>query len=155
MNDKIDSNEPIYELNITSLRDGLQKIHIIAYSLGHFSNDLCASMILIYLTWYFKNVVGLDASVAAGSIISAQFADGLMTPIVGLLSDKFSTRWGKRTPWYLLGTLLVIPGNLGIFSYPSFINECSSDAECAWMPTRQAIWYITLPGILGIGWAAV
>ena len=130
-------------------------IKVWGYSVGHFNNDLCASMWFVYLTWYIKNVVGLNANVTAGSIMSGQFADGLMTPVVGLLSDKYTTRWGKRTPWFVFGTILVIPTFLGIFSYPSFINKCNSEAECAWMPTRQAIWYITMPAIFNIGWAAV
>jgi Na+/melibiose symporter-like transporter len=119
-----------------SLKDGLRRVHVIAYSIGHLLNDLCASIWFVYLTWYIKNVVGLDADVAAGSILSGQFADGLMTPLVGLLSDKYTTSWGKRTPWYVFGTLLVIPTFAGIFSYPSFINECHSPEECEWMPTR-------------------
>lgn len=130
-------------------------MHVLAYSIGHFCNDLCASMWFVYLTWYIKNVVGASDEVTAGSILSGQFADGFMTPIVGVLSDKFKTGWGQRTPWYVFGTLLVLPTFLGIFSYPSFINECYTSEECEWMPTRQAIWYITMPGVFNLGWAAV
>ena len=97
-------------------------VHVAAYSVGHFCNDLCASMWFVYLTWYIKNVVGLGDTATAGSILSGQLADGVMTPIVGVLSDKFNTSWGKRTPWYVFGTLLVLPTFLGIFSYPGFIN---------------------------------
>jgi len=100
----------------------LKPVHIAAYSIGHFGNDLCASMWFVYLTWYIKNVVGMNELVTAGSILSGQLMDGIMTPTVGLLSDKINTRWGKRTPWFVFGTLLVIPTFLGIFSYPSFIN---------------------------------
>jgi Na+/melibiose symporter-like transporter len=136
-------------------RDGLKLIHVGAYSIGHLCNDLCASMWFVYLTWYIKNVVGLNDMVTAGSILSGQLADGFMTPIVGVLSDKYDTRWGKRTPWYFFGTLLVIPTFLGIFSYPSFINTCDTKEDCEYMPTRQAIWYITMPGVFNLGWAAV
>jgi len=51
-------------------RDGLKPIHILAYSIGHFGNDLCASMWFVYLTWYIKNVVGMNELVTAGSILS-------------------------------------------------------------------------------------
>lgn len=111
-------------------KDGLQSVHILAYSVGHFCNDLCASMWFVYLTWYIKNVVKLSKTVTALSILSGQLADGFMTPIVGVLSDKFNGRFGKRTPWYIFGTLLVIPTFLGIYSYPSFINECTGFFGC-------------------------
>lgn len=133
--------------------DGLGKLHLLAYAVGHFLNDLCN--LLFYQTWYIKNVVGLSANIAATALLSGQLADGLMTPIVGFLSDKYSTPCGKRTPWYLFGTLLVGPTYLGIFIYPSFINTCQDEEECAWMPTRQAMWYITMPALYNIGWAAV
>lgn len=51
-------------------RDGLDPIHVKAYSLGHFNNDMCASMWFVYLTWYLKVVVKLEDSVFAGSQLS-------------------------------------------------------------------------------------
>ena len=53
-------------------------------------------------------------------MLSGQIADALTTPLVGLLSDKTETRIGKRMPWYIFGTILVIPTFLGIFIYPGF-----------------------------------
>lgn len=43
-------------------RDGLTQRHVAAYSVGHFNNDLCASMWFVYLSWYIKDVVGLDSA---------------------------------------------------------------------------------------------
>jgi len=40
-------------------RDGLDTVHIWAYSVGHFNNDLCASMWFIYLSYYLIYVVNL------------------------------------------------------------------------------------------------
>lgn len=98
-------------------------IRVAAYSVGHFNNDLCASMWFVYLTYYLIDVVGLPETIGAASVLSGQFADGLMTPLVGILSDKFNTPCGKRTPWYIFGTLFVVPTFLGIFIYPEFINK--------------------------------
>lgn len=41
-------------------RDGLSERQINAYKVGHFNNDLCASMWFIYLTYYLAYVVGLE-----------------------------------------------------------------------------------------------
>jgi len=59
-------------------------------------------------------------------------------------------------PWYYLGTLLVIPTLLGIFSYPKFINghDPSLPIDEQHQTKRQA-WYITLPAIHSVGWASV
>ena len=84
-----------------------------------------------------------------------------MTPVVGILSDMFDTPCGKRTPWYIFGTIFVIPTFLGIFIYPPGINDvCALGEEGCTAgevknPTLQAAWYITLPALFNVGWAAV
>jgi len=110
-------------------RDGLESIHVKAYSVGHFNNDMCASMWFVYLTWYLKVVVKLEDTVFAGAQLSGQIADGIMTPIVGILSDKFDTPCGKRTPFYIFGTLFVVPTFLGIFMYPPFIDRPEDEGK--------------------------
>lgn len=42
------------------VRDGVTKIVLSGYSVGHFANDLCASMWFIYLSYYLLNVVNLS-----------------------------------------------------------------------------------------------
>ena len=104
-------------------RDGLTDIHVAAYSVGHFCNDLCASMYFILFTYYIKEVVELPVQVVATALLSGQIADGVSTILIGHISDNFNTRMGKRTPWYIFGTLFLIPTFLGIFVHPHFINE--------------------------------
>ena len=59
-------------------------------------------------------------------MLSGQIADGVTTPIVGLASDRFKTRIGSRAPWYILGTIIVLPSFFGIFAYPEFFDHGSS-----------------------------
>jgi Na+/melibiose symporter-like transporter len=105
-------------------------------------------MWFVYLSWYLKEVIGLDDNIVAAATLSGQIADGITTPIVGVLSDKIKTRCGSRIPWYIFGTLFVIPCFMGIFTDPTFILDNLSEGG------RNA-WYITLPGLFNVGWAAV
>jgi glycoside/pentoside/hexuronide:cation symporter, GPH family len=107
-------------------RDGLSPLKIFAYSVSHFNNDLCASMWFVYFSWYLSSVINLNQDIVGLSILSGQIADGICTSLVGFLSDKINTRFGKRMPWYFLGTILVIPTFFGIFSSPSFVNQKDS-----------------------------
>ena len=72
---------------------------------------------------------------------------------MGLLSDKTRTRFGSRMPYYYFGTLLVIPTFLGLFIYPDFINDKDEDGN--WYAGKRDAWYITLPAVFNVGWAAV
>ena len=101
--------------------DGLESIHILAYSTGHFCNDLCASMWFTYLLWFVNQVVGLNDTQSGYALLSGQLTDGITTPVVGLLSDKLNCIGGKRNFWYIFGTILVIPTFLGIFLNPGFL----------------------------------
>ena len=101
----------------------MQAIHVNAYSVGHYFNDLCACLWFVYLTWYLINIVKLDAPTAAACQLSGQIADGICTPVTGILSDRYNTRCGKRFPWYLAGSFIVFPCFLGIFSYAPFVND--------------------------------
>ena len=51
-------------------RDGLSNKHVWAYSVGHFNNDLCASMWFVYLTWYLNKVVKLDPTITGLCLLS-------------------------------------------------------------------------------------
>ena len=41
-------------------RDALEKRHLAAYAVGHFSNDLCAAGWFFYLSFFLINVVGFN-----------------------------------------------------------------------------------------------
>ena len=135
-----DNSVPLVVMTEKVKRDGLEKIHFAAYAVGHFNNDLCNTLCLTFLLYYVKDVVKLPDYISGLVMLSGQLADGISTPIIGLLSDKTCKRFGKRTPWYLFGTILVIPTFLGIFIYPDFSQY-----------GRTVAWYITLPALFNIG----
>jgi len=91
-----------------------------------------------------QEIVGLSQDIAGFTILSGQITDGLTTPLIGMASDSCNTRIGKRMPWYIIGTLLVIPSFIGIFIGPEGMTL-----------DQQIPYYIILPAILNIGWAFV
>jgi len=56
--------------NTEILRDGVTNMVLAGYSVGHFANDLCASMWFIYLSYYLISVVGLSSNVAGLCLLS-------------------------------------------------------------------------------------
>ena len=135
-----DTSAPQIILTDQIQRDGLSKIHFAAYAVGHFNNDLCAACWFTYVLYYVKDVVKLPDYISGFVILSGQIADGIATPIVGFLSDKTETKIGKRMPWYIFGTIFVVPTFLGIFIYPNFSNY-----------GLEVAWYVTLPALFNVG----
>ena len=76
-----------------------------------------------------------------------QVMDGIATIVVGVISDRINTRIGKRQPWYILGSLMTIPGFICFFSYPSFVMKQSQEF------IRN--FFIVTFCVFNVGWACV
>lgn len=114
----------------------------------------------MYLLYFISYTVKWGPGLASLALLSGQITDGIATNLVGFLIDKTNTRIGKRTPWFLFGTFLVIPSFILTF------NTCyACELLCGWSDEVACntgkyeiiayVYYITLPAIFNIGWAAV
>lgn len=52
-----------------------------------------------FLLLFYNQVIGLDAGIVGLAIMIALFADALVDPIIGELTDRTRSRWGRRLPW--------------------------------------------------------
>ena len=58
-------------INIKTMqRDGLERSHLGAYSVGHVYNDLCATMWFSYLLYFLQNVIGLGSTESGMAILA-------------------------------------------------------------------------------------
>uniref|UniRef100_A0A3Q4GUU2 Uncharacterized protein n=1 Tax=Neolamprologus brichardi TaxID=32507 RepID=A0A3Q4GUU2_NEOBR len=77
----------------------------LSYAVGHFLNDLCASMWFTYLLVFYHSVT-VNVSFGAGVLLLVgQVADGICTPLIGYESDRNPgcRNYGKRKTWHLVG----------------------------------------------------
>jgi len=126
--------------------DDLRKTNIYSYGIGHFMNDLCASCWFFFLSYFLIEIVNIGEYNTGYVMLAGQVADAIATPLVGIFSDKTNTKIGKRTPWYIGGTVLVV------FSFTLiFVKILPADSS----QTLTLIYYITFASIFNIGWAAV
>ncbi|TNM98321.1 hypothetical protein fugu_014567 [Takifugu bimaculatus] len=76
----------------------------LSYAVGHFFNDLCASMWFTYLLVFYHSVLGLQNANAGVLLLVGQVADALCTPLIGYESDRTAGcgNYGKRKTWHLV-----------------------------------------------------
>ena len=133
---------------------------MVAYATGHIYNDLCATVWFMYLLYFISYTIEFGPALASLALLSGQIADGFSTNIVGFLIDKTRTRFGKRTPWFIFGTLVVAPWFYLTFnSWFAWDLICGDKDSGKWSSGKYTmiayIYYITLPALFNVGWAAV
>lgn len=89
----------------------------LCYAVGHFLNDLCASMWFTYLLVYLHSVLGFQSTYAGVMLLIGQIADGVCTPLVGYESDRTAGICGKRKTWHLLGMYMCIHTHVCMYVY--------------------------------------
>ncbi|MCB2085291.1 MAG: MFS transporter [Sphingomonadaceae bacterium] len=52
-----------------------------------------------FLLLFYNQVAGIDAGLVGTAIMVALIADAFIDPVIGELSDRTQTRWGRRLPW--------------------------------------------------------
>ena len=77
----------------------------ILYGSGDIGFSLTSTIIGAYLAIFLTDVVGLSPGLAAISILIGKSWDWINDPIIGHISDRTRTRWGRRRPFLLFGPL--------------------------------------------------
>jgi len=71
------------------------------YSLGDAAaNFVFMTMILFQLSFY-TDTMGITAAAAGTMLLVGRLWDAFFDPMMGVLADRTSTRWGKFRPWIL------------------------------------------------------
>jgi len=72
---------------------------------GYSAADSAANFVfmtmILFQTNFYTDVFGLTAGTAAAILLWPRLWDAVADPIVGILADRTSTRWGKFRPWVL------------------------------------------------------
>ncbi len=77
-----------------------------AYAIGDLGSSAGPGTIIPFWYLYFlTDVAKLDPALAGLSILLGKIWDAVNDPLVGALSDRTRTRWGRRRPYLLFGAL--------------------------------------------------
>jgi GPH family glycoside/pentoside/hexuronide:cation symporter len=77
----------------------------IGYGIGEINGSLFWTAVAFFLLNYLTDSVGLAAGLAGTALLVGKIWDAVSDPLVGFLSDRTRSRWGRRRPWLLFAAL--------------------------------------------------
>ncbi len=89
----------------SKLSDKLNFKTKLAYGAGDLGPAITANILSFYLSPFLTDVAGLQPGLAGLTQLIGKVWDAVNDPMVGVMSDKTTSRWGRRYPWILLGAV--------------------------------------------------
>lgn len=98
------------------LRDGLcmseapAKVPLrikLTYGIGSVAYGIKDNGFAVFLLIFYNQVMGLPANLVGLAVMIALIIDAFVDPVIGHLSDRTDTRWGRRHPWLYASILPV------------------------------------------------
>jgi GPH family glycoside/pentoside/hexuronide:cation symporter len=70
---------------------------------------------------YLTDTVGLAAALAGVAVMIGKFWDAVTDPVMGYLSDRTNSRWGRRRPYLLFGAIPMFFTMIFFFTKPDYL----------------------------------
>jgi GPH family glycoside/pentoside/hexuronide:cation symporter len=97
------------------------RLKVFNYAIGMFGTSIPINFLKTYAAIYYVDQKGLTTPDFALILFIYTFIDVLDNPVYGFLSDRTRTKWGRRRPWLVIGTPLLVLGLIAFYSTPAFL----------------------------------
>ncbi len=73
----------------------------VAYGLGDTASNFIFQTVMLFLTYYYTDIVGLNPATVGSMFLLVRLIDAVTDPLMGSLADRTRTRWGSYRPYLL------------------------------------------------------
>ena len=101
-----------------------------AYGVGQFAEGLKNTAFVVFVLFYYNQVLGLPGTMAGAALFVALLFDAVTDPLAGSLSDNHRSRLGRRHPFMYASALPLGLAFTGLFWPPEGLSEWGL---CAWL----------------------
>jgi GPH family glycoside/pentoside/hexuronide:cation symporter len=92
-----------------------------AYGLGDTASNFYFQAFNLFLVYYYTDIFGLQSAAVGTLMFVTPILIAALNPVIGVVADRTTTRWGKFRPYLLWGA---IP--YGVLGYLMFANPALS-----------------------------
>ena len=116
----------------------------IAYGFGDVGCNFSWMFVSNFLMIFYTDVFGISMAAVSALMLFSRFWDAINDPIVGGLTDKTKTRWGRYRPWLLVAApITAVLLMLTFWAHPD------------WPDTAKVIYMIITYCLLVLGYTCV
>jgi len=98
-----------------------ERFKVFNYAIGMFGTSIPINFLKTYAAIFYVDRMGLTTPDFALILFIYTFIDVIDNPVYGFLSDRTRTKWGRRRPWLVIGTPLLVLGLIAFYSTPAFL----------------------------------
>jgi GPH family glycoside/pentoside/hexuronide:cation symporter len=119
----------------------------IAFGLGSYAEGIKNGAFSYFLLFYYNQVLGLSGSLSGAALAVALVVDAVTDPIVGSISDRHRSRWGRRHPFMYGSALPFAAVFVLLFLPPQGLGQQGLFAWllCFSVATRVALTFYSVP----------
>jgi Na+/melibiose symporter-like transporter len=78
------------------------------YGLPHLTHAIVILPMVLFIPSFYADDLALPLASVGLVIAISRLLDVFIDPLIGILSDRWQTRWGRRKHWLVLGTPLLV-----------------------------------------------
>ena len=124
----------------------LSLTRLIAFALPQWPLAAIGLPVAVFLPPFYAGELGLGVQAVGIVFLIARFWDVITDPVMGILSDRYPSRWGRRRHWILVGTPILMISAFVIFNPTMFYDTMSSGLLLFWLVIMYVGWtMVTLP----------
>lgn len=91
-----------------------------------------AATIATYFSLYVQETIGITAAQLSLILLICSLWDAINDPLMGIICDSFSPRWGRYRTWFTFTPVLLLIDMFLLFSNPGFIQG-NVTAKCIYV----------------------
>lgn len=118
----------------------------ISYALPALTLAVIGIPVYVYIPKFYTDQIGVPVGAAGIILLSIRIFDAFTDPLIGIISDRSVTRFGRRRPMILAGALMVSASILFLFNPPGMTELSATAWFAAWLFLLFLAWTIvTVP----------
>lgn len=101
----------------------MKRTAMLGWGIGSFSSASLVSAVGLLHLRFMTDSLGLSIALAGALVVVSRVYDTILDPIVGVLSDRTRTRYGRYRPYLIGGGLLAALSMILLFNVPSSLKD--------------------------------